>query len=109
MKSVTQTPPGRRKFTVLLALFGAVFLIPASSLAAVKVFGPMTATPASTNITPGVATNLITTINLSGNGSGSTGYKGPATFTLSVLPAEPTIMLSISNNPVVLATASSVT
>lgn len=74
-----------------------------------KLFGPMNATPASTNITPGVAANLTTTINLSGNGSGSTGFKGPATFALSVLPAEPTITLSISNNPVVLATASSTT
>src|SRR3954465_15326007 len=77
--------------------------------AAPKLFGPIGTVPPTTNVTAGIAANLSATVNIAGNGSGSTGYKGPVTFTLSIAPAEPTITLNISNNPATLAGVSSST
>ena len=58
----------------------------------------MTAAPASTNITAGVATNLTTAITLSTGTSASTSYTGTGAYSLSLSPSEPTITLGLSTN-----------
>src|SRR5258706_1975218 len=93
----------------ILILLAAVCALPQLANGAAKVFGSLIPNPATTNIIAGAATNVVTTVTLSGNGSGSTGYKGPATFTLTISPSDPSVTATITNNPVNLATASAVT
>src|SRR5262249_52678362 len=59
--------------------------------AAPRSFQSMATTPVSTNISPGVATNVVANITLVSGSSGSTRYLGDATMTASVSPAEPSI------------------
>ena len=81
-----------------VAALAAVMAIPHLASAAVKTWTVLTATPATTNITAGVATNLTAAVKFE-NGSGASGrFVGPALLSLSLSPAEPTITIGLSQS-----------
>src|SRR5258705_1251442 len=79
-----------------VAALAAVLAIPCAAPAAQRVFASLTLNPATTNLVPGVATNISTAVTIATGSSGSTSFTGTGTYSLSLAPAEPTISLSLS-------------
>ncbi len=80
----------------LVVLAAAVLGLPRVASAA-KVFASMSALPISTNVTPGVAANVSTTISVVNGNAGSSVTAGTAcAFSVSVAPAEPTLTAAMS-------------
>src|SRR4051812_5423527 len=81
---------------VKIAALAAVLGLAYQAQGAARVFASLNAAPATTNIVPGVATNLSTTVTIATGSSGSTSYTGPGIYTVFLSPPEPTITLSLS-------------
>src|SRR5262245_54300327 len=80
------------KMAVLVAVLGFAHL----TQGAPRVFLSLTPAPATTNLVPGVATNISTAVTIATGTSGSTSYTGTGIYSLFLSPAEPSISLSLS-------------
>src|ERR1035438_9975096 len=82
----------------MMAALAAALAIPHLASAAVKTWSVLAATPATTNITAGIATNLAVPLTFRNGSGASARYAGPALLTVSLSPAEPTITVGLSSN-----------
>jgi autotransporter-associated beta strand protein len=82
--------------TSRIAVVAAMLSVSQLAHGATRVFLSLTANPATTNLAPGVATNISVPVTIATGSSGSTSYTGPGLYSLSLSPAEPTISLSLS-------------
>src|ERR1035437_1904672 len=81
-----------------VAALAAVMAIPHLASAAVKTWSVLAATPATTNITAGLATNVTATVKFE-NGSGSSArFGGSALLTVSVSPAAAGVSASLDTS-----------
>lgn len=80
----------------MLMAFAAMLAIPHLASAATKTWTVLAAAPATTNITAGVAASLTTTLTWTSGSGASARFVGPAFLDISVLPADPTITLALS-------------
>ena len=81
-----------------VAALAAVMAIPHLASAAVKTWSVLAATPATTNITAGLATNVTATVKFE-NGSGSSArFVGSALLTVSVSPAAAGVSASLDTS-----------
>ena len=81
-----------------VAALAAVLAIPHPASAAVKTWQTLAATPATTNITAGMATNLTATITFRNGSGASARYVGAALLTATLSPAEPSITVGLSQS-----------
>src|SRR6476469_7463306 len=79
-----------------IAIVVAIISLICASAEAARTFTSVTITPALTNITAGVATNLIANVAVRSGSGGSTRFIGTAQVTASVSPAEPTITTTVT-------------
>src|SRR5256885_13915896 len=87
MKTLKQTLRAAVIFAALVAMHQAAF--------AAKTWSFLGASPATTNVTAGVATNVSTIISAANGTGASARYQGVGTFSLTLSPDEPTISVSI--------------
>lgn len=80
----------------IATLFVAVFFLSHAASAAVRKVLSITLAPASTNVSPGMATNVTSTITVVSGSGPSTRYLGIATLSAYVSPAEPSITTSFN-------------
>src|ERR1035437_10619478 len=82
----------------MMAALAAALAIPHLASAAVKTWTVLAATPATTNITAGLATNVTATVKFE-NGSGSSArFVGSALLTVSVSPAAAGVSASLDTS-----------
>src|SRR3954469_3379514 len=75
----------------------AVYVIGLSTSAhAARTFQSVTVTPALTNISAGIGTNLVANVAVRSGSGASTRFQGTAQVTAQVTPAEPTITANVT-------------
>ena len=80
----------------MASAIAVLFSIPQAGSAATKTWSALSAAPAATNITAGVATNLTATLTWTSGSGASARFVGPGLLSISLAPAEPTITVGLS-------------
>jgi len=89
----------------MIAAVTAFVAIPQFASAALKTWSVLSAAPATTNVAPGIATNVSTVLTWTSGSGSSARFQGPAALILSLSPAEPSITLALSQTNFTFPTA----